>query len=198
MIDTDVYGAAALAGGADRMVDAALAELIRTGQVRAARDGTLTAVGVRERDGVEGAVLTAVGDRGRTVLEVRPRARADRRVAQVLDALIDADLMREGRWGGAPRPTAAGRRRLRELRLVAPASSAMAVALNGPVAMADAELRSVVFLPPPRPATTLRRRRRWSGGGTTSGGAAGGWGCGMSDSGSSCGGGGGGCGGGSG
>jgi hypothetical protein len=96
--------------------------------------------------------------------------------------------------------TRAGRRELRRLRS-APAvvgrAEALAVALDGPGAWADAERRAAVFAPPPpyvptTPGPTVREVRRSHSGVYAHGGSAGwvggGWGGGF---GGDCGGGGG-------
>lgn len=212
MIDTDVYPVAALAGGPDRMIDTALVTLVQAGRVRVARDGTLTALDQRSPDRVEAAVLKAVGGIGRTVHQVRPRARGDRRLDEVIEALVREGLLRPGWWGRPPRPSAAGRRRLRELRSSAPLSATAAVALHGRGQLADATLRAAIFDAPPPVIRTERVRGRagrsrtsvrgsgagfaghtCSAGVADGGGHSGGSG---SDGGAGCGGGGG-CGGGS-
>lgn len=158
----DVHAAACLAGGADRVVDAALAALVESGRVRVDREGRLTLIERRSRDEVAAAVLDAVGTRGhRTAGLVRQRAGADPRIAAVAGRLVDAGLLAPGRRGRL-RPTREGRRTLRQLRRTVPphadgpadlvplsgvpgGSSAARVALHGPPAMPDAELRAALF-----------------------------------------------------
>lgn len=158
----DVHAAACLAGGADRVVDAALAALVETGRVRVSRAGLLTVLDRRSRDEVVAAVLDAVGARGhRTAGLVRQRAGADPRVAAVAGRLVDSGLLAPRRRGGTG-PTRAGRRLLRQLRQAVPprpaepadlvplsgvpaGTSAGRVALHGPDAMPDAELRAALF-----------------------------------------------------
>jgi hypothetical protein len=158
----DVHAAACLAGGTDRVVDAVLAALVETGRVRVQRDGQLTVVDRRTRDAVEGAVLDAIGTRGhRTAGLVRQRVRCDVRVTAVLDRLLTAGLLAPRRRGGHVR-TRAGRQAVRQLRAtppvagVAAGTSAAAVALRGPAAMPDPELRAALF-ESARPVRT----RRW-------------------------------------
>jgi hypothetical protein len=111
---------------------------------------------------VAAAVLDAVGTRGhRTAGLVRQRAGTDPRVASVAGRLVDAGLLAPRRRGGL-RLTRDGRRVLRQLREAVPphsdgpadlvplsglpaGTSAARVALHGPPAMPDAELRAALF-----------------------------------------------------
>jgi hypothetical protein len=226
MTDTtalDVYDAACLAGGPDRMVDTALAVLLESGRVRVQRSAQLTVVDPRPRDDIEAAVLAALERPGfRTAGLVRSRAGSDERVTRVTERLVREGLLSgrtASRWfgGRSPLPTAAGRRALRALKADPPVrgvvsgSSAARVALHGPAGLPDAEIRVAAFGPLTRsgraaavrrPSGARRRSRGWYGTGGAAaygcGGGAdgGGSGCG---GGSSCGGGGGGgCGGGGG
>ena len=66
MIDAallDLYEAAFLAGGVDRVVDTAVVALLESGRVRAQRSGELTVVNPTRRSEVEAAVLDAIGTR---------------------------------------------------------------------------------------------------------------------------------------
>ena len=160
MIDTDVYAVAALAGGVDRMVDTALVRLVELGQIRATRDGALTAVAPQPRHEVEAALLDALVATGSASV-ARRRARSDPRLGPVLTGLAQEGLLRPsdsaGRWPRLPRTTAEGRRRLRELRNGPPPSPWLAVALHGPARMADADLRSAIF------GSARRSGRSWAG-----------------------------------
>lgn len=203
MLDTDVYAVAALAGGIDRMIDTALVRLVEVGQVRATRDGTLTAVAPRPRHEVEAALLDALSSSG-SASAVRRLVRSDPRLGPVLVGLAQEGLLRpsdpSGRWPRFARVTPTGRRRLRELRDRPPASPWLAVALHGPERVADVDLRLAIF------GSGRQRGGSWSGGTApwwrrSSSTHAHGHGCGghsCGGGGSSCGGGGGGCGGGSG
>lgn len=215
----DVYDAACLAGGPNRVVDTALTALLETGRVRAQRTGELSMVTAARHDEVEAAVLDAVGTKGwRTAWMVRQRAGDDERIARIADRLVRDGLVaagpvarRLGRHSRSLALTPAGRRALRELRAelpvrgVAPGSSAARVAVRGTGEMPDAELRTAAFgLPPRAPRTRRRDRSHYYAGGATAtfggcgAGSTGGYGGGHG--GGSCGGGscGGGCGGGGG
>jgi hypothetical protein len=160
--DLDVYDIAFLAGGPDRMVDAAVVALVQTGRVRVHSPGELATVSLTRRHPVEAAVLDAIGPAGhRSVDTVRWRLTADDRVLDV-----GRRLRAEGLLGGIPVPrrsgrrlaaTYAGRHLLRELTADPPAdgvaagTSAMTVALHGREAMPDRALRAAIFdQPSPR------------------------------------------------
>jgi hypothetical protein len=161
-------------------------------------------------------VLDAIGTRGyRTAGMVRQRAGTDVRVSAVVDRLVASGQLASQWRRSGHRLTAAGRRSLRQLRAeppvrgVAAGTSAAAVAVGGPAAMPDAELRAALF-ESDRPVRTRRRGlvvgRGWAGTSGVAGSAAlyssplhqYGYGCGAHGGGHSCGGGGGGggCGGG--
>ena len=116
----DVYEAAFLAGGPDRVVETALVALVETGRARVQRAGQLSVVDDRSRHPVEDAVLAAIGPHGYRQFEVvRWMAGKDER----LTALAER-LRRDGLISGIVLPwpprravlTAAGRRTLRRLR----------------------------------------------------------------------------------
>jgi hypothetical protein len=163
--DLDVYEIAFLAGGPDRMVDAALVALVESGRVRVHSPGELATVALARRHPVEAAVLDAIGPAGhRSVDTVRWRLTTDDRMLDV-----GRRLRAEGLLGGVPVPrrsgrrlaaTYAGRHLLRDLVTVPPAdrvaagTSAMTVALRGREAMPDRALCASIFdQPPSRPST---------------------------------------------
>lgn len=170
IIHLDVYDVAYLAGGPHRVVDTALVALAESGLVRVQVTGELSADGApRRRHPVEAAVLDAIGPRARwSPGTVRWKLEDDPRITTLGDRLAAAGLLtgrrRPALGGGAPVPlrTRAGRRALRALRAdppedrVAPGTSALPVALTGPRAMADAELREQLFTPPRPPRRTGR------------------------------------------
>jgi hypothetical protein len=211
----DVYEAAYLAGGPDRVVETALVALVETGGVRVQRAGQLSVVDDRPRHPVEDAVLAAIGPHGYRQFElVRWMAGKDERLTALTERLRRDGLVSRIRlpWSGqAVVLTAAGRRTLRRLRAdpavtdVAAGTSAAKVALHGTRQMHDREQRDAMFHPP-RPHRQWGRRRGWRGAGAptaggdgakywAAGGAAGFIGCGAG-SGGGHGGGGHGCGGG--
>jgi hypothetical protein len=137
----DVYDIACLAGGTDRIVDAALVALVQTGRVRVLRPGQLVTVGLTRRHPVEAAVLDAVGPVGhRGIDTIRWRLAGDERLLDVARR-----LHREAFLGR--------RRTLHRLAAhppadhVAPGTDAMLVALHGRDAWPDADLRAAVFAP---------------------------------------------------
>jgi hypothetical protein len=192
----DVYEAAFLAGGPDRVVDTALVALVETGGVRVQRGGQLSVVDDRSRHPVEDAVLAAIGPHGYRQFDlVRWMAAKDERLTGLAER-----LRRDGLVSGIELPwsrgrvllTSAGRRTLRRLRAdpavsgVAAGTSAARVALHGTRQMPDREQRDAVFHPP---GANRRRRRGLRGAGAptapgdggnywVAGGAAGFIGCG--------------------
>ncbi len=147
MTQPDVYDVACLAGGAHRVVDAALVALVVTGRVRPVGSGELQVLDPRRRHPVEAAVLDAVGGRGRRSVEtVRWRALADERVTGIAPGLRGQGLL--GRFG---RRTAAGRRVLERAR-AADVGPVLHTALDGPERLDDPGLRAAVLAPPRRPA----------------------------------------------
>jgi hypothetical protein len=180
----DIYEAAYLAGGPDRVVDTAVVALVETGRVRVQSTGELCVVEDKPGHEIEAAVLHAIGARAVRQIElVRWRAGRDER----LTALVER-LRRDGLLAGTGltrllglmlgRPVAltrTGRRRLRELRADPPArgvatgTSAARVALGGPAEMPVGELRSAVFHQPrrrPEPARHGRPGRSGAHGGS--------------------------------
>ena len=176
MIDAvvlDVYGAACLAGGTDRVVDAAVVALVESGRVRVDDEGLLRVVEPTRRGPVEAAVSDAIGTRGfRSIGLVRLRAAADDRIVRLVTQLENEGLLtsrRRGplRRGSGPFATAAGRQVLRRLRADPPAwsstpgTSAVLVALGGPRQLPDAQLRDTLF-GTRRPAGRVRTRQGWT------------------------------------
>jgi len=174
-VDYDLYEVACLAGGPRRAMDAALVALVESGRVHVDRTtGQLSVGDTRRRHPVEAAVLDAIGSRGhRTVATVRWRLASDDRLTAVLGRLERDGLLRPSASSRKPRSwqafalTGEGRRTLRHLRSHPPAdrvadrTSAMQVALCGPDAMADQELRSALFEPVgPPPGRWLASWRR--------------------------------------
>jgi hypothetical protein len=144
----DVYELACLAGGIDRMVDAALVALVQTGRVQVPHPGQLVTAGLARRHPVEAAVLDAVGPAGhRSVDTVRWRLTGDERLLDVVRRLHRDGLV--GRH--VPHPSAAGRRTLHRLIAdppqddVAPGTDALLVALHGREQWPDRELCAAVF-----------------------------------------------------
>jgi hypothetical protein len=170
----DLYGIACLAGGARRVIDAALVALVQSGRVRLEATGELRTVDARRRHPVEAAVLDAVGAQARhSAQTVRWRAEADPRVTAVGERLIAAGLLVPRRLLRAPgRPaapglTAAGRRALRRLRTEPPPdrlagdTDALQVALDGLGVLDGPELRAA--LAPSSRSRRPGRRAHWDG-----------------------------------
>ncbi|MGY1820677.1 TIGR04222 domain-containing membrane protein [Geodermatophilus sp. SYSU D00079] len=161
----DVYGIGWLAGGPRRVVETAVVALVESGRLRVAQPvGELHVVSHRPRHPVEAAVLDAAGRGRRSVDGVYWRVVSDGRLATCGQQLEDAGLLAPGagdpagrRWSWMPARTRAGRRALRDVRrdlpagLVAGGTTAVLVALSGPAAVPDRELRAVL-VDPPRPA----------------------------------------------
>jgi hypothetical protein len=207
----DIYDAAYLSGGPNRVVDTALVALIETGRVRTQSDGTLSVVQDTARHDVEAAVLDGIGTGSwRNIDMVRWRAGRDERVVALAERLRRGGLLcseglarLRGFLGQPGSLTTAGRRALRELRAqppargVAPGTSVARVAFDGPAQLPDVELRNAVFFPPVQRRVRRRRRRTGFGTGTSGAGYGSGWLEASCAGGASCGGGGGaGCGGG--
>lgn len=200
-----------LAGGPVRCIDTAIVRLVEGGSVRASRSGRLAVVSEDSTNDVETAVLRALG-RGKATncLHLRAELVSGAAVQILVAALVRQGTLRpsHGSWlrRFSPRAgaTPAGLSMLREHRLAgrsgASRSAALAVALGGPRALPDVDLRHAIFgTRATRGRSSGRGNRRmagsaamggvfWSGDGVDGGG---GWGSG----GGSCGGGGG-CGGG--
>jgi hypothetical protein len=153
----DVYDIACLAGGQDRMVDAALIALVQSGRVRVVHPGQLATVGLARRHPVEAALLDAVGPVGhRSIDTIRWRVTADERLLDVAAGLHHAGLL--GRHhphlpgGRRDAPTATGRRLLHRLSAapprddVAPGTDAMDVALHGRAGWPEHDPRAEIFV----------------------------------------------------
>ena len=192
LLGSDLYEVAYLAGGPRRAVEAAVVALIEDGRLRVTRStAELHVVDPRRRHPVEAAVLDAAGPRARRSIDgIAWRVRTDARLVALADGLRQAGLVsrRGGVHATAERTwtavglTRAGRRELRRLRSEPPAvgsSEALAVALGGPGAWADAERRAAVFAPPrpyvpADPGPSVREVRR-SHSGVYAHGAGAGW-----------------------
>jgi hypothetical protein len=156
LADPDVYDVALLAGGAPRVVEAAVVALVTSGRVRVRSPGELAVVSLVRRHPVEAAVLDAIGPAGhRSVETVRWRAADDARLLDVDRRLRDGGLVRSGvrpPWRSAARqvPTRAGRRVLRERRaqVGSTAGDVLRVALDGPAGLTDTALRAELFAEP--------------------------------------------------
>ena len=159
--DLDVYEAAYLAGGPDRVIDTALVALVQTGRVRVHSPGQLATVDLTRRHPVEAAVLDAVGPTGhRSVDTIRWRLTDD---ARILD--VGRALQRDGLISRSPlrrpgsRPSGADRRILGDLRAQrTSASDEWSVALDGRESMLDRELRASIFEPPRTDREVSKRR----------------------------------------
>ena len=158
--DLDLYDIACLAGGPDRMVDAALIALVQSGRVRVHRPGQLATVDLSRRHPVEAAVLDAIGPTGhRSIDTIRWRVAGDDRLLDVVHRLQGAGLLGHvhrlvpHRSGGRSSPAATheGRRALRHLEAeppvdrVAPGTDAMLVALGGPERLPDQAFSTAIF-----------------------------------------------------
>ena len=193
LLGSDLYEVAYLAGGPRRAVEAAVVALIEDGRLRVTRStAELHVVDPRRRHPVEAAVLDAAGPRARRSIDgIAWRVRTDARLVALADGLQQAGLVsrRGGVHATAERTwtavglTRAGRRELRRLRSAPPvvgSSGALAVALGGPGAWANADLRAAVFAPPrpyvpADPGPSVREVRR-SHSGVYAHGAGAGWG----------------------
>ena len=196
----DVYQAACLAGGLDRMVDTAVVALLETGRIRVQHSGELSVVANHPQHPIEAAVLAAIGTGGwRCIDSVRCRAATAGQLALLVEQLVTDGLLTRNTLLRLLRrpfaPTAAGRRTLRQLRAhppvrgVAAGTSMAQVALHGTGRMPDGQLRQAVFQRPalvnddPR-TRRARTRARHAAGGATAYGA----GCGTTGGHGSCGG----------
>jgi hypothetical protein len=168
--ELDVYEAAFLAGGPDRVVDTALVALVRTDRVRVHSPGELATTELTRRHPVEAAVLDAIGPAGhRSVDTIRWRLEDDARISDVGrrlrdDGLLARSLLRRGDQRGSP--TADGRRVLAQLRTDrAAGSDEWRVALDGREALPDRARCTSIFGVPrttaaPPSARSVRRQRR--------------------------------------
>ena len=153
----DLYQAAYLAGGPDRVVDTALVVLVSRGQVRVCAPGELATVDLTRRHPVEAAVLDAIGPTGfRSVETIRWRLSTDRCFEDLPRGLRDEGLLTSSRLHMTPHQdrlprlaTKAGVLALEELRHSAPADDAWRVALDGLDALPNQQLRSSIFEQPP-------------------------------------------------
>ena len=175
-LDHDVYDVAYLAGGPHRAVEAAVVALAGGGHLTVDRStGSLSAAGVPRHHWLEAAVSDGVGQRDwRSVRTLRRRLVTDERFAELARRLEGDGLLRRSASGSQRQRawelvalTRQGRRTLRSLRAEPPfdrfaaGTDVMAVALGGPAAMADTELRRALFHPPaPDPVPSARRSRR--------------------------------------
>jgi hypothetical protein len=166
----DIYDVAFLAGGAQRTVETAIVGLVLNGRLRVHSPGQLASVDLSRRHPVEGAVLDACPPIGhRSVDTIFWRLADDDRLLDIGRRLRKAHLL-----GilGAPTaalhgdhrrlaPTRTGRRLLRDVPNGPPLGDpeVVRVALGGPQAMTDPELRAAIF---ERPVTTLGPGRRRS------------------------------------
>ena len=153
----DLYQAAYLAGGPDRVVDTALVVLVSRGQVRVSAPGELATVDLTRRHPVEAAVLDAIGPAGfRSVETIRWRLSTDQRIEGLPRGLRDEGLLTSSRLHLTPHrdrlprlATKAGVLALEELRHSQPPDDAWRVALDGLDALPDQQLRSSIFEQPP-------------------------------------------------
>jgi hypothetical protein len=159
-----VYDLAYLAGGPRRAVEAAVVTLVETGVLRADREtGELALLRRRPCSDLEAAVLDAVGIRGSHLLDtVCWRLRADVRLTAIGQRLRADGLLADGdgleslrrRFWTVLSVTGAGRRILRQGRRNPPCdgTDALRVALSGPAAIRDRDLRVALFDPPRLPS----------------------------------------------
>lgn len=169
-----LYELAFLAGGPDRVVDAALVALVESGRVRVHAPGELAVVEPGRSHPVEAAVMDAVGTHGhRSVDTIRWRMAGDERLLGLGRSLAAAGLLRRrpfGRTtGGGPAwsTTKPGRQALLRARQhpatdrVLDGGSAVGVALDGRRSMPDRRLCSEIFERPlpPLPRTSGMHRR---------------------------------------
>ena len=145
-----VYELAYLAGGPRRAVEAAVVALVEAGVLRVTRPtGELVLLRRRPCPDLEAAVLDVVGFRGSRLLgTVCWRLRAE-------GLLADGDGLESlrRRFWTVLSVTGAGRRILRQWRRNPPfdGTEALRVALSGPAAMRDRDLRVALFDPPRLP-----------------------------------------------
>jgi hypothetical protein len=167
--ELDVYEAAYVAGGPDRVVDAALVALVRSGRVRVHSPGELATAELTRRHPVEAAVLDAVGPSGhRSAETIRWRALKDARLTDLGQKLRADGLVAGSRPIAAIRrgtekgqPTRAGKRLLAELDArYASGPDEWRVALGGRQAMADRALCASIFEQPRTTDPVSRRSYR--------------------------------------
>jgi hypothetical protein len=162
----DLYDIAFLAGGAARVVDTALVDLVGDGRLRTHSPGELVVADPSRRHPVEAAVLDAVGTHGhRSVDTIRWRLKDDDRLQALGRRLVDAGLLHRVPWPRAAptggRPPMRTRRGNGALAVVVAARAAdpahdptgsLLVAVSGIDAMPDPARRAAIF---ERPQTTL-------------------------------------------
>jgi hypothetical protein len=156
----DLYQAAYLAGGRDRVVDTALVVLVSAGRVRVTAPGELATVDLTRRHPVEAAVLDAIGPAGfRSVETIRWRLSTDQRLDDLVHGLQDDGLINRSRHRTThpdrlPKlATRVGILVLEDLRHTHPPDDAWRVALDGLDALPDQQLRSSIFEQPPSRVT---------------------------------------------
>ena len=124
----DLYQAAYLAGGRDRVVDTALVVLVSAERVPLTAPGELATVDLTRRHPVEAAVLDAIGPAGhRSVETLRWRLAADQRLDDLVGGLRDDGLVTGSRFRSVSHPerrpglaTRSGILALEDLRRTAP------------------------------------------------------------------------------
>ncbi|RFU22765.1 TIGR04222 domain-containing membrane protein [Geodermatophilus marinus] len=159
-----VHEAAYLTGGPARVVDAAVAALVRAGRVRVTAPGELAAAAPARQEPVEAAVLDGIGTAGhRSIDTVRWRLVADPRITGLAHRLEEQGLLRRrlapaARRGDAPAevPTREGRRVIAALRTQHAGDDVWRVALDGPAAARDERLRAAID--PSGPTADVSRR----------------------------------------
>ncbi len=155
--------AAWLAGGLQRAVDALLVARLERRRI-AVVDGNVVDRGLDRTDPLDGALLDALGARGRRELAtVRSRVARDRRVERLCaDLVVEGLLGDRPPWGRSDRParTGSGRRLLRELKGDPPSGAAWEVALHGRAGLTDRGLREALE-PPARPPLPPQPRGQW-------------------------------------
>jgi hypothetical protein len=171
-----LYDVAFLAGGHQRVADAALVEMVVDGLLRAPAPGRLAVVDPTPRHPVEAAVLDAIGSSGhRPVEAIRRRLLDDVRLRSVGQRLVDVGLLHQVPWPVLLGTAGRRRPRTREgdgaLAAIATAcrvdpqydpTGAYRVAVHGWQALPDARLRAAIFDPsaaPPDLAAPSRGRR---------------------------------------
>jgi hypothetical protein len=171
-----LYDVACLAGGQQRVADAALVEMVVDGLLRVAAPGRLAVADPIPRHPVEAAVLDAIGPPGhRPVQMIRRRLLDDVRLRSVGERLIEVGLLRPLPGPGALATAGRPRLRTREgngaLATIATAcradpqydpTGAYRVAVHGWRALPDARLRAAIFDPSGSlPSTAAPPRMGW-------------------------------------
>nr|BFE28031.1 hypothetical protein GCM10010200_002820 [Actinomadura rugatobispora] len=158
--ELDLYEAAYLRGGAERVVMVALAALRRQGgvTVTVARP-RVTVLEHRAQDPVQRALLDAVPGKGMTLPNLVQKLAESPEIKEIAAGLQDRNLLRRSRRGGRPVLSRNGRRRSEELADSPPEGYRMAV-LGVEGIDDDDDLRRIFA---PRQQT----RRTWYGGTVT-------------------------------